>query len=108
MDWKKIGLIVGVVVVLLVIFAVFFIMNFYPRTIITINPEDKKCTVDEDCVTTMVKCSCDCGVPINKIHWSKYLDKKAKRCTFYFGPMCFMKCEQELKCINGICTITNE
>lgn len=65
---------------------------------------DNSCEVDADCVMAMVECSSDCGVPINKIHWQEYLDEQEKKCEFYSGKMCKMSCEQELKCINKICT----
>ena len=70
--------------------------------------DDNVCVVDSDCVMALVECSCDCGVPINKIHSQKYLDIKEEKCEFYTGRMCKMDCNQELKCVNNICTIINE
>lgn len=66
---------------------------------------DQVCKVDEDCVMAMVKCSCDCGVPVNKIHWLKYSFEQVKRCENYKGTYCKMNCEVEPKCINNICTV---
>lgn len=66
---------------------------------------DQVCKVDEDCVMAMVKCSCDCGVPINKIHWQKYLDAQVERCKNYNGPYCKVSCTFEPKCINNTCTV---
>jgi len=65
---------------------------------------DAKCDVDEDCTTAMVQCSCDCGIPINKIYEQKYLDKQEEKCKFYTGMMCKMDCKSKLKCINNMCT----
>jgi hypothetical protein len=72
---------------------------------LTIDPADQACQADDDCVMAMVKCSCDCGIPINKLNWPKYIDQQAKICENYNGPMCKMSCDQVLKCVNSICTI---
>lgn len=66
---------------------------------------DQVCEVDKDCIMAMVKCSCNCGVPINKIYWQKYLDAQVKRCKNYKGPYCKVNCEVEPKCINNTCMI---
>ncbi len=72
---------------------------------IEVNSTDQVCEVDEDCIMAMVECSCDCGVPINKIHWQKYLDAQEKKCKNYDGPYCKVSCAYELRCINNICTV---
>ncbi len=77
---------------------------YFPYKTIKVVSSDQSCQVDTDCIMAMVECSCDCGIPINKIHWQKYLDKQERKCKFYTGKMCKMSCEQELKCINNICT----
>lgn len=69
---------------------------------------DQKCEADDDCIMVMVKCSCDCGVPINKANWQKYLDKQEKMCEDYEGPMCKMMCNQKLRCINKVCSVLEE
>lgn len=79
------------------------IYYFFYKTI-NVNSSDQTCKVDEDCIMAMIECSCDCGIPINKIHWEKYLVEQAKKCKLYTGTMCKMRCEQKLKCINNICT----
>ncbi len=65
---------------------------------------DQFCQVDADCTVAMVECSCDCGIPINKIHRQKYVDEHERKCKSYSGVMCKISCEQELKCVNNICT----
>jgi hypothetical protein len=72
---------------------------------LTINPADQACQADDDCVMAMVKCSCDCGVPINKLNWPKYLDQQARMCENYNGRMCKMGCNQVLKCVDNICAV---
>lgn len=73
---------------------------------IEVDREDQTCEQDDDCILAMVKCSCDCGVPINEKHWSKYLDEQKKMCENYQGKMCKMDCGQELKCEDNICIVS--
>ena len=72
---------------------------------IEVEPADQACEADEDCIMAMVKCSCDCGVPINKANWKKYLDEKEEMCTDYEGPMCGMMCDQNLGCVDKVCEV---
>ena len=72
-------------------------------TPIIVETNDQSCIEDSDCVMAMVECSCDCGVPINKIHWQKYLDMKEEKCKSYTGKTCKMDCKTNLKCINNSC-----
>ncbi|HVH42389.1 MAG TPA: hypothetical protein VM925_08595 [Labilithrix sp.] len=54
----------------------------------------------------MVKCSCDCGVPINRAKWQKYLDAQAQMCVDYHGPMCRMDCSNVvLECRDRVCSV---
>lgn len=68
-------------------------------------PEDQSCQLDSDCVMSPVKCSCDCGIPINKINIQKYLDRYEEACKSYKGTMCDMQCGQILKCENNLCVV---
>lgn len=88
-----------------ILIVVLFVIYYFFYKTINVNSSDQTCKVDEDCIMAMTECSCDCGIPINIIHWKKYLDEQEKKCKFYTGIMCGgMHCEQELKCINNICT----
>lgn len=81
------------------------VMSIQLATDLYIDISDRSCKVDEDCIMAMIKCSCDCGIPINKIYLNKYLNKQNEMCKSYTGPMCKMQCEQKLKCISNICTV---
>jgi hypothetical protein len=83
----------------------FLVFYYFPYDSIKIDPADQACQVDDDCIMAMVRCSCDCGQPINEMHWEKYLNKQQRMCKFYSGEMCKMVCAENLKCINNICTI---
>ena len=66
---------------------------------------DRQCNADADCTLAMVRCSCDCGVAINKEHQKKYLDLQAQMCRDFKGKMCKMSCLQALGCVEKVCTI---
>ena len=93
-------------VVLIIALIGFSVIYYFPRGALKIDPNDQICQEDTDCVRAMVKCSCDCGVPINKLSWQKYLARQEKMCKFYFGRMCKIGCNEVPKCINNICTIS--
>ena len=69
---------------------------------------DQTCEVDEDCTMAMTECSCDCGMPINKVHKQKYLDIQKEKCKNYKGRQCKMDCSQGLKCLNNVCAVKKE
>lgn len=96
-------LIVGLPVLIIGVFALYYFSSKDE-----INSADQACKADEDCIMTMVECSCDCGVPINKIHWQKYLDAQEERCKNYDGSYCKMNCAFKPKCINNMCTVKLE
>ena len=75
---------------------------------IEVDLADQICENDDDCIMAMVKCSCDCGVPINKANWQKYLDEQEKMCEDYEGPMCKMMCNQKIRCVDKACSIIEE
>ena len=75
------------------------------QPVLKIDPKDQECDKDEDCILTMVKCSCDCGLPVNRAHLQKYLDEQEKMCEDYEGKMCKMNCDQKLGCIHHICMV---
>lgn len=70
---------------------------------INVETKDQYCNEDSECIMAMVKCSCDCGVPINKIYLQKYLNMKEEKCKSYEGIMCKMDCRTDLKCVNNSC-----
>ncbi|MCU0661656.1 MAG: hypothetical protein MUC50_04940 [Myxococcota bacterium] len=76
--------------------------------IITVDPRDQRCSVSDDCVMTMVKCSCDCGVPINKEYDSKYFKEVEEMCKDYEGPMCSMDCDTTIECKDNVCSVKDE
>lgn len=76
--------------------------------VLTIDPEDRRCEKDEDCILAMVRCSCDCGQPVNRAHSQKYLDAQDEMCEDYSGKMCKMKCDQKLGCVQHVCTILSD
>ena len=93
------------IIIFLPILAIGLLIAYYfPYKTVEVSSSDQTCQVNEDCIMAMVECSCDCGVPINKVHWQKYLDRQEKKCKFYAGKMCKMACEQKLECVNHICT----
>ena len=92
------------IILSLILVAVLFVIYYYFFKTVNVNLSDQTCKVDEDCIMAMTECSCDCGIPINKIHWGKYLAEKAKKCKSYTGKMCKVSCNQKLKCNNNICT----
>ena len=50
---------------------------------------DQICTNDADCIRVQNTCSsCECGVPVNKIHEQKYIEKIRKICENYHGGVC--------------------
>ncbi len=67
--------------------------------------EHQNCHQDQDCVRVSLKCSCDCGVIINKSFLSHYLEIKESECQNYSGPYCKMACPEEVKCSNGKCIV---
>jgi hypothetical protein len=93
-------------IILSILIVVLFILKylFLSSTILRIKPADQVCEVDDDCTTAMTKCSCDCGTPVNIEYKTKYRDIKAKRCKFYFGMMCMMRCDKNVTCIDNVCS----
>lgn len=75
-------------------------------SLIQIDASDQSCQTDNDCIMAMTECSCDCGKPINKEAWPKYLDMQDKMCEDYDGPQCDMDCNPS-KCINEVCTVVD-
>jgi hypothetical protein len=77
-----------------------------PDPALKVDPTDQGCTSADECIQTMVKCSCDCGVPINRAKWQKYLDAQAQMCVDYHGPMCRMDCSNVvLECRDRVCSV---
>jgi hypothetical protein len=70
-----------------------------------VDPRDQSCSSDGDCTMTMIRCSCHCGAPINKLHLNQYLDAQEKMCASYEGKMCKMSCTEEPRCVEGTCKI---
>jgi len=104
---KKLFLVIILIITLLLVVSCVIPseMEEIEGPMLEIDSTDQACEVDDDCVMAMVKCSCDCGIPINKIHQQKYIDEQIEICENYEGKMCKMKCEQELECVDSICTI---
>lgn len=71
----------------------------------TVDPSDQACSADADCELVPLKCSCDCGAPVNKDHAPKYLEAKKKMCENYVGPVCDMYCENRVECRDGLCVV---
>lgn len=71
------------------------------------DPAHQRCEKDADCMLTMTKCSCHCGVPIHKKHWNHYLALQEKMCRDYKGKKCKMRCDQKLACVSGKCRIVS-
>jgi hypothetical protein len=70
-----------------------------------IDPADQACTSANECIQTMVKCSCDCGLPINRANGQKYVDAQAAMCRDYQGPLCKMHCSNVvLECRDRVCS----
>jgi hypothetical protein len=70
-----------------------------------IDAADATCRSDADCWMTMTHCSCDCGAPINRAHWQKYLDAQERMCKNYRGMMCKMACNDTVICDKGVCRV---
>jgi hypothetical protein len=75
---------------------------------ITIDPADQRCLSDEDCTTTMTRCTGDCGSPINRLHARRYLDLQERMCRDYEGPMRKMSCPGRVVCMDGVCAVVPE
>lgn len=71
-----------------------------------IEPMHQACKEDSDCTRISLKCSCDCGIPINKKFISSYLELKEAKCKGYSGPFCKMDCSGVSKCNKGLCEIS--
>jgi hypothetical protein len=69
-----------------------------------VDPADTTCSADDERVMAMTHCSCDCGAPINRAHWAKYMEAQERMCKDYVGPMCKMKCPDAV-CESGVCRI---
>ncbi|MFC1617682.1 hypothetical protein ACFL2B_00200 [Patescibacteria group bacterium] len=68
-----------------------------------VDPADQVCQTDSDCMMTMVQCSCDCGVSINKTHANKYEELLDTQCANYQGVYCKLDCDIETQCENNKC-----
>jgi len=73
--------------------------------LVEVIPEHQKCSNDKDCARFSLKCSCDCGFPINSSFLPRYLEIKEKECKGYTGPYCKMECPEEVKCSIGKCVV---
>lgn len=98
-----------VIVLIFLMIASLLVYFFIARNIkivdkpLLVDITDQTCKADDDCILAMVECSCDCGIPINKIYWQKYLDVQEEKCRNYQGPYCKIDCLVEPKCIKNIC-----
>ncbi|MBI3072121.1 MAG: hypothetical protein HYY84_08365 [Deltaproteobacteria bacterium] len=71
--------------------------------LLEVDAADQDCRADGDCVLTMVRCSCDCGLPVNKVHRDKYQAAQGQMCKEYRGIMCKMKCDERVACVDAKC-----
>jgi len=74
--------------------------------------EDQVCELDTDCVIVDTNCSsCECGVPVNKVHQQKYKSQYEILCKNYRGPIveCNFDCSTLFpRCINNRCALSAE
>jgi hypothetical protein len=79
-----------------------------PSSQLQVTASDQACLSDTDCTIVSNNCStCECGVPVNKIHEQKYVQKWSKQCEGYSGSACRYLCPTPYaRCINNQCTLS--
>ncbi|MDP3735598.1 MAG: hypothetical protein Q8R39_04190 [bacterium] len=75
---------------------------------VQIPTNDQSCTLDTDCVIVSTICStCECGMPVNKMHEQKYVDVWKVQCKNYHGGICDYLCRTPFaKCLSGKCVLS--
>ena len=68
----------------------------------------QRCEKDSDCIRLVMKCSCDCGVPLNVNFTDFYLRAKEERCKDYSGPMCKFACPEKTACVQKKCVMVEQ
>lgn len=103
-------IITTIVVVLYILPRIFYGPLIIERTPhrFTVAPEDQACQYDSDCVLVSTDCSgCECGTPVNKIHQTKYANKREVLCKDYRGGVCEFLCSTPYtKCIDHRCALS--
>jgi len=81
-----------------------------PSDRVVVSIEDQTCIVDSDCTIVGTLCStCECGVPVNKVHEQKYIDQYGDLCQDYQGPACDFLCETPfIRCVDNQCVLSTE
>ncbi len=81
----------------------------FEEGVMIINPKDKSCNVDNDCVLVPLDCE-DCKLgTLNKEVLQKYTEVKNEYCSINKPEiMCDIAFTGELKCINNKCVIDSE